>query len=272
MMSIESSRGSLLWLTSVFVVVLSLAACRQDDTHDTEAPVIEILYTTPEVTLAEVCEINGVSVIAIPVDSAFRIGIKFTDDKALGSAKLDIHNNFDCHTHRGGNVIWEVLDIRDLEGTEVVLDLRFATPDDVRPGNYHFEVMCIDAVGQEAIPYYFDVVVFDPVDTEPPVIDVMNPPAGAEHPRSELLNVAGTITDNMDMGLGEVEITLIDASGASFTVDRIGFAENAGAEVSFSTDYFIPGVIESGSAELRLSAYDWRNNTSVFYRSFVIVD
>lgn len=257
---------------AVTIGLFSLSACRQDETRDTTAPVIEILYTSPGLSVAEVCEVSGVEVIAIPVDSAVHIGVRFTDDMALGSAKLDIHNNFDCHTHRGGNVIWEVLYIRELEGTEVTLDLRFATPENVRPGNYHFEIRCIDAVGQEAISHYFDVIVFDPVDTEPPVINLVNPPEGAAHPRSELLDVSGSITDNLDMGLGEVEITLIDAAGVSFTVDRIGFAENVGAEVNFSTSYFIPGAIQSGNAELRLSAYDWRNNTTVFYRSFVLID
>lgn len=255
----------------VFVSIL-FSACRQDEDHDTEAPVIEIRYIIPEETQAEVCEINGVMVLAIPVDSSIQIGVRFTDDKALGSIKVDIHNNFDCHTHRSGNVIWEVLDIRELEGTQVDLDLHYATPENVRPGNYHLEIMCIDAVGQEAIPHYFDLVVYDPVDTEPPVIEVLNPPVGAEHPRTELLEVSGTITDNIDMGLGEVEITLIDATGTTFSVDRIGFPETAGASVTFSTEYFIPGSVQSGEAELRLNAYDWKNNTTVFYRSFVLID
>ncbi len=254
---------------SAFIV---LSACRPDGGGDTERPTIEVLEITPKLAPTTVCETDGVDAIRITVNEPFAITLRFSDDQNLGSAKLNIHNNFDCHTHRSSNVIWEWVEVIELTGTSVTQTFILAPPENVRPGNYHFEIMLLDAVGQEAIPYFFDLVLFDPVDVQAPEINITSPLPNTEHNRSSLLPIHGAVVDNLEMGTGEVEITLIDQMGTVFSVERMGFEAHIGHEVEFATDYFVPNAVLSGPVTLRVQASDWKNNTAISYRECVLVD
>lgn len=244
--------------------------CTKDDEQGLTPPRIEVLETTPGVSSAEVCGAISHQVLAIDVDGTLELTVRFTGDVALGSAKFDLHQNFDCHGHK--SMVWNHIDIVELSGTEQTLTKTFTPPEDVRPGLYHLGIMCIDEVGQEAPFVFYDLMVRDLSDTIPPAITVDTPGEGASHDRSQPLVTSGQLEDNMELGTGGLEISFIDSQGLELSVARIGFPEETGQEASFYEEYVIPSFAASGVCSLKYAATDWRNNLSITYRSLMLED
>ncbi|MDR2058062.1 MAG: DUF4625 domain-containing protein [Dysgonamonadaceae bacterium] len=84
---------------------------------------------------------------------------EFSDDEALASYKIEIHNNFEDHSHdntRAGSAE-ETVDFTfeksyDLSGKKNadVHHHDIIIPKNATPGNYHLMVYCTDAAGNES--------------------------------------------------------------------------------------------------------------------------
>lgn len=210
-------------------------------------------------------------VLITQAGNAITLTVRFTDDKELGSAKFDLHHNFDCHSHRNGTIQWSVLDIVELSGKEQVITRTFTPPAEVITGNYHLGIQCLDAGGKEAQWVHIDVVLRDPSDIVAPEVVINSPGEGATHALSEPLVIDLLVTDDQDMGGGEVEITLITPNGIDLSVDRIIPPLDSGAELPVNISYTIPGFVPVGEATLRISAKDNVNNQRIVNRTFSLV-
>jgi hypothetical protein len=258
-------------LAAPFAALLMLAACRdKEEQPDLSAPSIAVVQTSPAVTTFEVCGSLSDRTLVTQAGNGLTLSVRFTDDKELGSAKFDLHHNFDCHSHRSGTIQWSVLDIVDLSGKEQVITRTFTPPAEVITGNYHFSIQCLDAAGKEAEWVHIDVFVRDPSDIVPPEIMINSPGEGASHSLGEPLAIALLVTDDQDMGGGEVEITLITPNGLELSVARILPPVDQGVEVPVSISYAIPAFVPSGEASLRISAKDHVNNQRIITRSFLL--
>ncbi|MBR4266009.1 MAG: DUF4625 domain-containing protein [Bacteroidales bacterium] len=80
-----------LYIIIITLSMLTFAACSKDDENepDTEKPVIDLTMegTTPQ---------NGT---VLHFGEEFTVKFRLTDNQELGSYSLNIHNNFDGHSH-----------------------------------------------------------------------------------------------------------------------------------------------------------------------------
>ncbi len=181
---------------SIIVFMLAVAgifsSCEKDEA-DTVQPVIEV--SGPEA--------NEV----LYVGSKIHFEVDFSDDVELKSYKVDIHDNFDGHTHKSTKhegTPWHFQQSWDFEAGkksahvhhhEIVIPTEIAG-EEVATGDYHFMVYCTDAAGNESW-VAIDVEIQEPTDTELPVIsNVTAPTANQSFATDDVITISGTVSDN----------------------------------------------------------------------------
>lgn len=129
---------------ATLTLALTLASCEADG--DT---------TKPEITLESPAE--GETFAAD--GDGIHFEMELSDDVALGSYKVEIHNNFDGHDHASVTVMRsETVDFSYTNTWYDIAGQRNATihhheiviPADATHGDYHFMVYCVDAAGNES--------------------------------------------------------------------------------------------------------------------------
>lgn len=132
-----------------FIAILAISAatffsCDNNDS-DTTKPVIE---------LHEPAEGQA---LLIGSEEGVHFEMDLSDDVMLKSYKIDIHNNFDHHSHgrtrveRGGTA-FSFNRSYDVSGqkTAHIHHHDIVIPADATPGNYHLMVYCTDVAGNES--------------------------------------------------------------------------------------------------------------------------
>jgi hypothetical protein len=75
---------------------------------------------------------------------------ELSDDIALKSYKVDIHNNFDHHEHNKQSNAFNYNNNWDISGNKnTSIHQHIDIPEDATPGNYHFMIYCTDMSGNE---------------------------------------------------------------------------------------------------------------------------
>lgn len=179
----------------LIIGVLGLIACKKEkkEEFDKEKPSIAIIKPTN----------NQV----VKGNENLQIEVKFTDNMNLSQYKLEIHPNFDGHTHgktEGEITIpWEWDTIVNISGKEHIARFSIKVPSNVKAGKYHFMAMCTDAVGYEAPLKFLDLNVLNPEDTIPPVVNLTYPSVTGEtdiefapNVTEQSITLQGSITDN----------------------------------------------------------------------------
>lgn len=176
-----------------------LAACNKDD--DT-VPVDRTPPTVRDVTLNDQTE-N----IVVEPGSTMHFDAVFEDDERLGQYKIDIHNDFDGHTHgRLADIPFELSQTYDLIGRTQTVHEDIAIPEDATPGPYHFTLQFFDAAGNEGEIVVLDFEIADP-DNQPVItITSHDIDEEIEVEPGESIILEGTISD--EDGLAEVHIIL----------------------------------------------------------------
>jgi len=146
--------------TTIFVAVcagiFAFSSCSSDNNEiDTEYPVIDISASNAfPIQCSEIT--RGQKII-------FRA--KFTDNAALGSYSLDIHHNFDHHTHstevnnctadpikKPVNPMLYINSVTIPSGQKSYEAVQEITiPTDIDPGDYHFMIRLTDKEGWQTI-------------------------------------------------------------------------------------------------------------------------
>ena len=137
------------------IVALALSCSKDADNVDTEYPVIDAHFAA---SFPQQC-----STVQRGETLVFRA--RFTDNVALGSFGVDIHNNFDHHSHstevaecdRGDTkdpvhpfTYIETFEIPDAPGAYEA-EVEIAIPDDIDPGDYHFLIRVTDREGWQTL-------------------------------------------------------------------------------------------------------------------------
>lgn len=120
---------------------LTFSSCDKEKTADTVKPAIHLIAPEEGETL-EIGDEHGI-----------HLEMELSDDVKLNSYKVDIHPNFDGHSHT--RAASETVDFRyvnrwDVTGKNAHIhhhDIKI--PSNATPGNYHLMVYCIDAAGNE---------------------------------------------------------------------------------------------------------------------------
>jgi hypothetical protein len=132
---------SIICLTAISF--LTFTGCDKDE--DTTKPVIKLIEPEED------------DVLKIGADVHFEA--EFSDDKMLASYKVNIHPNFDDHTHAAtkGESESESVDFEfekswDISGKKnaPVHHHEIEIPENATPGHYHLMVYCTDAAGNES--------------------------------------------------------------------------------------------------------------------------
>ncbi|TNE81958.1 MAG: DUF4625 domain-containing protein [Bacteroidetes bacterium] len=189
------------WIALSTFILLGLASCSDDKPEqDLIRPTITWLNTLPD-------SLNG--------GNALELELGLADDEALSQLKIEIHDNFDNHTHRKGGVLpfaWD--SIINLQGLSQVVNLSIPVPADIAAGNYDVLVQAIDQAGNEAAPEVKSIYLTNAIDSELPQIqNVVWTPA----------EVAGEITLSGANASLKLDATLSDnlaLDGAELTVTR----------------------------------------------------
>jgi hypothetical protein len=143
-------------IAALFLSSLAFTACSSDDNEvDKEYPVIDISAS------------NAFPVQCSQMTRGQKITFRaqFNDNAALGSYSLDIHHNFDHHTHSTEVSDCETAPIKKpvnpflyinsvtipsgLKTYEAVQEITI--PQDIDPGDYHFMIRLTDKEGWQSI-------------------------------------------------------------------------------------------------------------------------
>lgn len=229
---------------------------------DTHKPIITVLESTPVAQDQRICKSMESNVISATTGSDIILNLEFSDDSNLSQYKIDIHNNFDCHAHgRVAASSWQLLKIENISGKTVNVEEVIRVPEDVLAGDYHLQILCLDALGNEAEPVIYSVKVENAIDNIPPVLSLSEPSSGSVSiAKGADLNFKGTVTDNHSLANGKIEITYTDPGGTEFFPIQEFFPEIQGTEAAIDLTFVVPAAAASGKHEFVIKAYDTYNN------------
>lgn len=200
------------------------------------------------------------------------VHFKLTDDKALGSWKIDIHDAFDGHGH--GKVFdnFTIIQSGEIGGTqqEVEVDLG-EIPADATAGEYHCVINATDAAGNSAD---FEEVLFVLSNGTEPQLTITAPlnAEGETHmDKGSSFDLFGTLTDDTGIKSLEIFITeegddhdhehgkLLDEDHELF--DKDDFADNMTSyDLAGAGTMTIPADFESGHFIMKFVSEDADGN------------
>lgn len=241
-------------ITTLALSVLALNACKKDDNDskpkDTAKPAITL--TTPT-TGAEIVSGNAIVVAG-----------KITDDTELSQYKIEIHDDFDGHTHlKTGSPTFKFDTIVNISGKEALLNLTINTPVDVAAGPYHFIINALDKAGNEAPFAEADITIKNAMDSVAPTLSVVTTPSpsGGEihlHGTATTITLVCTAGDNQS--LKSYEIKLINKDTKVNYLDKDG--NISGTSVSFNETVTFNTAWPDGEYVLVVEVFDLKNNAT----------
>jgi hypothetical protein len=139
------------------LIIASFSACKKDnqETIDTEYPVIDVTATT---AFPKQCS-------TVKRGEKFTFRAQLSDNSQLGSVSLDIHHNFDHHTHstevESCNMDPKKTPVKPFlmiqsysipTGSKAYeVQQEITVPSDIDPGDYHFMIRLTDREGWQTI-------------------------------------------------------------------------------------------------------------------------
>ncbi len=248
----------------LLLCLLALVACTEEsgmeDKPDVQRPEIVLRSTTPVAKEGIICETTESKVITVSTGSDILLDLEFLDDEELSQYKIDIHNNFDCHSH-GRAAPWQLLEIRDIEGTQVIINEVLSVPTDALAGNYHLQILCLDKAGNEAEPVIYSMTLENAIDSITPQFTLTEPSdGGISVAKGSEVRFKGEVTDNHSLDAGKIEIHYTDPDGTEYFPLQEFFPEGQGEEALFDLIFKVPVFAMSGKHEFSIKVYDRYNN------------
>jgi len=254
--------------TLACLIILLFGRCSSDAPQDlgpdTEVPVIKIIETEPAAKAGLICGFKEDKVISATSGSMMLLHLNLTDDRNLSQYKIDIHNNFDCHSH--GRVLatpWQVLEVNDVNGNNIEIEKEIQVPAETAAGDYHLQILCLDESGNEAEPVIYSIKILNATDSVAPELTLTEP---STHPitvdKGATLSFKGTVTDNYSLNDGKIEVTYTDPKGTEYAPIQEFFAADQGTGASFDYAFEVPAFAASGKHIFSIKVFDSYNNFS----------
>ncbi|MCC5944679.1 MAG: DUF4625 domain-containing protein [Bernardetiaceae bacterium] len=246
----------------LFALLALFAACNN---NDDENPVDNTPPTVSEVTLN-----NLRQDIRIAQGERIDFRAKFEDNVELGQFKIDIHDNFDGHSHgRIEATPFEFVQVYNMSGRIYEAHEEIAVPADAATGMYHFIVQFFDAAGNEGEFYEIDFEITG--DNQPQIaLRFPNPNAETDMAAGDMLVLQGMVTS--EIGLAKIAIKLFkeddddhDHEGGDhdhelYEKEYIAGGINAW-DLSNAEAIQIPADLDHAHLELIITAFDTEGNT-----------
>lgn len=228
-------------------LVLLNACSKGDEDKDTTKPVITL--STPK---------SGDEFIS---GEKINVSVSFQDNKELSQYKIEIHDDFDGHTHlKTGSPAFSYTKIVALTSNgshHFAIDI----PADVAAGPYHFIVNALDKAGNEADFAEAEFTIKSSLDSIAPTLNIIpspSPTAGVIH----LHGAAKTITLNGTAGDNEsvksYEVKLIHKTSKVNYLDRDGNISGTTANINETVTF--DDAWPDGDYLLVIEVYDLKNN------------
>ncbi|QNR25888.1 DUF4625 domain-containing protein [Croceimicrobium hydrocarbonivorans] len=253
--------------TALFLSVLALgSACSNDsDNQDLDAPVI--LSAT----------LNGEDHdLEFNAGEAINLAVEVSDNEALGQLKLDLHDQFDGHSHGKLSSTWTLSEVYNLSGSQTTFKESLQVPDPVTAGPHHLILRLLDAAGNESEFTELDFVLRNGSE---PQISITDPDfsQGFQITKGQSFNLTGSVTDNID--LAEIVIQVREESehshkSYSSTIFSFDKDLDGGSDLSFdlgSLSISIPSTAEIGHYELYISAKDSEGNYGIYTAEIEVI-
>lgn len=239
---------------ALFAGLLSFTACNNDDDADSQ----DLMAPTFEIS-----EFDA-SVDASQPDAEIHFEGQFSDDKALGQYKIDIHDAFDGHDHgRTAATAFTYDKVFELTGKQYTAHEHVEIPADAATGPYHFHIQFFDAAGNEGEIFAADLEIVNPT-TQPAA--VLNDDHYDVTPGS-MLEFSADITDP-DNNIEEIVLEIAEHhedhdhgrtsdEGAFYEEDIDGVNAQS---YKLERNIEIPADLEKGEYEIRLVVKDVSGN------------
>lgn len=252
---------TLLVCLTVFVA-LSLFSCgkkKGNPEPETEKPKVEGVTVFPASVTDMICGQPDPRVIPLSSSEKFKLDFTLKSKEGLSQYKIDLHHNFDCHSHRLESVgtVWKLIKIVNLSGNEATIREELTVPDDVMAGNYHFMLQAVDMKGNEATFELYTLKIHNIGDRETPVLSV-------KVPASDSISIKNTdkvlfdleVSDNNPLKGGKIEVSYFDPSHTEFTVDQYFFSDTIGNKARYQYSYEFPFTPSQGNHVFVIRAFD----------------
>lgn len=179
------------FLGALFIV----SACKKEEKTEVDTQKPNITIETPTSTT----EVVGGQLL--------NIRAKLTDNLNLSQYKIEIHPNFDGHSH--GKTLnetvvpfeWDTL--VNISGKEHLVDLKIPISSNAKAGSYDLLIQCIDQAGYEAPIKFVSFKIKNPDDLIPPSLNLTFPSITAVNEiifdsteTSKSITLQGSATDN----------------------------------------------------------------------------
>jgi hypothetical protein len=184
----------------ILLGLFALASCNKDEDaapQDTTRPVIN-----------SSTHLHGVIGGKINAGNKLEIHYKVSDNVGLKELKIDVHNNFDGHSHgrlAGTPYEWDTI-IR-LSGTLREDEIETWIPSTALAGPYHVGLFVTDAAGNQGNSFYLD---FNLSNGSEPVINITAPAnfglGEIDMKPLDTLRLAGTATDPDQIEKVKIEV------------------------------------------------------------------
>ena len=200
--------------------------------------------------------------ISTPADSSVYIAgqtipftASFADNEALSQYKIDIHDNFDGHSHEKYIAkIWTQIFIENMSGTEFNENRTIQIPDSTAAGWYHFLVTVVDEAGNQSETVFRNLYIQNSADTSRPQLTVNSPADGFAGSLGTDVSLDMDITDNEWVYIVKTNVKRPNSANILFqSTDTLGQSTTANVAKTITTT---GSSWSTGSYELTLIIYD----------------
>jgi len=256
-------------ITAILIVLLFGISCKEkkktapDAVDNTAQPLISVVSKNVTTITENLCGSSFSNVLKVNTGTALQIQLNFKSSNTLSQYKIDVHNNFDCHTHgkTAASNPWYVLKLADITSKDVTVTETLNIPANSSVGNYHLTFRLLDELGNEAQPVEFNVILINPNDSIKPTLSLTNPIADSIGiMRGNNLNFTGIINDNLSLNGGKFQISYIDSANTEFDIEETFFSPTQGTTYNLNFNFLIPTYSVKGPSLFYIKVYDEVNN------------
>lgn len=141
------------YILIIFVILTGLLSCENN---------VDDIYPEIDLSASNAFPQNCDTIFR---GESFHFIAAFSDNVELGSYSLEVHNNFDHHTHsteekacdfhedKEAINAWFYLEQYSIPAASQAFDadVEITVPDDIDPGDYHFQIRLTDHEGWQAL-------------------------------------------------------------------------------------------------------------------------
>ena len=241
--------------TNLFIlgaIVFAAFSCKK---ADSELPVISSVRVN-----------NSSETVNVEPGESILVTALITDNEDLNQFKIDIHHDFDGHSHKTMTARYSEIRIVDISGSTHNLSETFIIPENTSSGAYHGTIRAVDKEGNQSenVLFYFNVV-----RSGQPVIAITAPQSVAAGTN---FGISGTITGTANLSLIQIR-AIAESTGNSLYTQSFNVASAQSttwdAEENANISIAVPENL-TGKIKFRVRAEDINGNNTIFEKDIVV--